>query len=930
MSKEGGAGRMKRAASMNDRAALAEEIFQEAADVPVRERAAVVAARCGADARLRAEVESLLAQLETTGGGFLEDPAFAASPGGSGAIPVPLPERLGHYQIIRLIGQGGMGVVYEAEQENPRRRVALKVIRPGLVSPSLLARFRREARALGQLKHPGIAQIYEAGTLPAIGGIGSEQPYLAMELVEGRGLDEYSRTAGLNARARLELVARVCDAVQHAHERGVVHRDLKPGNILVEEGTGHQALGTREGTKPPTPVPGTQSPVPTPKILDFGIARITDAATQAATLQTDVGQLLGTLPYMSPEQLGGGTGLPGSAESAGVDQRSDVYALGVILYELLGGRLPHELRGKAIPEAARIVRDEEPTRLGSVDTRLRGDVETIVAKALEKEAGRRYQSAADLAADIRRYLRDEPIAARPANTMYQLRKFARRHKGLVAGVAAAFAALLAGLVASTVLYLRADRARTGETLQRRQAVAAAARAEALSEYLVKDVLQAAAPDRKGYEVKVVDVLKDAAAGVGKRFAADPALEGDVRSVLAGTFSELGLWDAGIEQARTAAGLLESALGRGDRRTVVALKRLGILLHFKGIVEEAETVLRDAVARSEAYGEDDELHLDALGVLGENVQSQGRFAEGQELLTRALAGWERSGTPDGPSAISDLTSLASIHAAQDHYVEAERLYRDVLERSRRTYGPESPATVAILNDLVNCLSDLHRYEDAAPMADQLASLTAKVYPQTHPQRAYTSLTVAVVFVNVGRLSEAEVYLLGAVDGFERAFGPDSFKVETAVMWTRAVYERLGRPEEALRWHRRQLAIRCRAAGPGEGPGLIKLVQEFANAADALKRDPSGEVQGLLKEVELSVPAGNPRRARALANIGRVLMAMGTAEDVRPVAEVAEKALGFAGQPEEDRRLVYTLLADCQQALGEKARAEEYRAKADAAK
>ena len=316
------------------------------------------------------------------------------------------------YRIVRLIGQGGMGAVYEAEQDQPSRTVALKIIKPGISNPKLLRRFEQESEALGRLQHPGIAHIYEAGTADT--GFGP-QPYFAMELIRGRTLTDYAQTSLLTERARLDIVARIAEAAHHAHQRGLIHRDLKPANILVDE-TGQ------------------------PKILDFGVARVTDGDAQA-TNQTEVGQLLGTLAYMSPEQVLG--------DSLEIDTRTDVYALGVILYELLAGRLPYTI-GR-LPETIRAIREEEPARLGAVSRRYRGDVETIVATTLEKDKSRRYGSAGELAADIRRYLRDEPIVARSPSLPYQLQKFARRNRALVAAAAAVFVVLVAGIVVATMM-----------------------------------------------------------------------------------------------------------------------------------------------------------------------------------------------------------------------------------------------------------------------------------------------------------------------------------------------------------------------------------------------------------------------------------------------------------------------------------------------
>ncbi len=432
-------------------------LFDQAVDLPPHQQKALLDAACSGDSELRAAVEKLLAddarlRTDESAASFLNSPLVRFPAKSSHAVDSstpadapPLPARIGRYRILRLLGEGGMGTVYEAEQDNPRRPVALKVIRHGLVSPALLKRFAYEVEILGRLHHPGIAQIYEAG----LGEDG--RPFFALEFIPGQPLTEYVRRHQLDPAARLALAARVCDAVQYAHERGVIHRDLKPGNILVDE-TGQ------------------------PKIIDFGVARATDADVRMTTGRSEMGQLLGTLSYMSPEQV---TGDPSE-----IDQRSDVYSLGVILFELLADRLPYNLENLPLPEVAHVIREREPSRLGSIHSVFRGDVETIVGKALEKDRTRRYASAGELASDIRRHLNNEPIRARPPSALYHLRKFARRNKGLVGGVAGVFAALLVGTIVSALFALRAwqneqlanekEREATHQTYRARLAAAAAA------------------------------------------------------------------------------------------------------------------------------------------------------------------------------------------------------------------------------------------------------------------------------------------------------------------------------------------------------------------------------------------------------------------------------------------------------------------------
>jgi predicted Ser/Thr protein kinase len=416
-----------------------ETLFHQAADLPPAERQALLDRACADDPGLRAALERLLAddaRLHSDAGKpFLESPlvhpALASTLTAASANGPTLPVRVGRYRVLRLLGEGGMGAVYEAEQDNPRRTVALKIIRPAIASAALLSRFRHESQILGRLHHPGIAQVYEAGLAE------DGQPFFAMEFIRGLPLDEYARLRALTLQGRVELLARVCDAVQHAHDQGVIHRDLKPANILVEE-SGQ------------------------PKVVDFGAARATNSDLLTGAGLTQTGQLLGTPNYMSPEQVTG--------DPAAIDHRADVYALGVILFELAAHRLPYRLENRPLAEAARLILEEDPPRLGSLNPELRGDVETMVAKALEKDPARRYGSAADLAADLRRWLAHEPILARPTSALYQLRKFARRNRALVGGALATGLALVLGTVFSLLFAF-------GEAQQRREADRSARAAE---------------------------------------------------------------------------------------------------------------------------------------------------------------------------------------------------------------------------------------------------------------------------------------------------------------------------------------------------------------------------------------------------------------------------------------------------------------------
>ncbi len=407
----------------DERAQLAEVIFFELASVEPERREAHITQRTRGDAELASRVRALLATLKTDTNGFLdpaEVPKLARRSASWEEKPLAPGTQVGDYSIMGVLGQGGMGLVYSARQERPRRTVALKMMRASLFGSSALRRFEHEAEVLGMLQHPNIAQIYEAGAAEMGAG---PQPFIAMELVDGPPINRHAREKQLAHRDIVALIATVCDAVHHAHQRGVIHRDIKPGNILV----------TRDGA---------------PKVLDFGVSRAVGDDTIAVSMHTRTGQLIGTLAYMSPEQATGG--------SDEVDVRSDVFALGVVLFELLSGQLPFDVRTKPIPEAARIIHDTEPRRLASLQPRFRGDLDVIVSRALEKDKARRYQSAADLADDLRRYLDGAPIAAKQDSLLYVLKKQVRRHK-LVSALIAVIAVVIVGFgVVSALLAVNAS------------------------------------------------------------------------------------------------------------------------------------------------------------------------------------------------------------------------------------------------------------------------------------------------------------------------------------------------------------------------------------------------------------------------------------------------------------------------------------------
>jgi serine/threonine protein kinase len=605
---------------------------------------------------------------------------------------VRVPPQIGKYRIVRVVGQGGMGTVLEAEQEKPRRTVALKVIRPGLTTPSTLRRFEHESQMLGRLQHPGIAQVYEAGTADA--GHGT-QPYFAMEFIRGRPLSAYVQANQLGTRDRLALMAKICDAVHYAHQKGVIHRDLKPGNILVDE-------------------------IGQPKILDFGVARATDSDVQVTTMQTDVGQLVGTLAYMSPEQV--------VADPAELDTRSDVYALGVITYEMLAGRLPHNVSRKMIPEAARMIREDDPAPLSTYNKIFRGDVETIVGKALEKEKSRRYGSAAELAADVRRYLQDEPIVARPASTTYQLQKFAKRNKGLVGGVIAAFVVLIIGTIVSISLAIQANAARAAATAQRERAENNLhAAIGAVDKYLTN---VSESPELKAHGLEplrreLLGTAKEFYEGFVQQKSDDPTLMRDLGSAylrLGNIDRELGNNDLAAESFGKALQIFDK-LGDGATNDPTAvLDRLAInnnaalVYRDTGRTAEAERLFKNVLEmakRLETESPDPALSAsvaNAYDNLGTMYLHLRRISEAEEAHKKA---WEirkkvYERQPDvlqyqNELAISGV-NMGTLYAMTDRPAEAEPYLNEAVALGQQLVEAH-PEVVAYENSLAASLNNL---------------------------------------------------------------------------------------------------------------------------------------------------------------------------------------------------------------------------------
>ncbi len=737
------------------------ELFLAALDMEYSARADYLDRSCGKDTDLRIEVESLLDHVEVEtptslaigripAGGLIPAIWEASSAGddaerefGSELSGMEaairdraVPATIGRYAIIEVLGAGGMGIVYLAEQDNPRRRVALKVVRSSVASDAALRRFQLEAQVLGRLQHPGIAHIYEAG----IDDSGSSaQPFFAMELIEGTSVTEFADRNRLGIRARLELIAKIADAVHHAHTKSVIHRDLKPGNILV----------TESGQ---------------PKILDFGVARATDCDLMATTAATSTGQLVGTLQYMSPEQVSG--------RPEELDTRSDVFALGVISYELLSGQPPHAIGGKSIAEAIRTIAEHRPARLGTMNKALRGDIETIVAKALEPDKDRRYGSASDLAADIRRFLCDEPISARPASTMYQVTKFTRRHKLLVGGVCALLVALGWGLLES----LRAEREFRNRLVEVQRETA---KVRAINEFL-NDMLGSPVPEHEGHEVRVVDFLQRAADQINTRFDSQPLIEASLRSTIGLALLRLGLFSEAEPHLRRTVDLSARFLEPDHEETLAAKTNLARALEQSGQLEESEKLVRHVwETRQETLGTEHLSTLKAQTNLAALLQAQGKHSEAEPVVRQAVATLRRVAGDDHEETLIAVNNFSELLVKRGAYDQAVALLVPAIDRMSERWSAEHPVTLAAKGNLASAYGDLKRFTEAEGLYRDLLDTRRRTMSEDHPATLTTLSNLADVMRSSGRHEAAQPLFEEAFEAMDRTLGSAHVKTLIAL-------------------------------------------------------------------------------------------------------------------------------------------------------
>ncbi len=843
------------------------ELFDAALELAAGERDAYLTQACGGDETLRAEVGLLLANHERAKD-FLTPSEQQI-------------EAIGPYKILRLLGEGGMGTVYLALQETPlRREVALKVIKPGMGSKAIIARFEGERRALALMDHPNIAQVLDAGATAQ--GL----PYFVMEFVDGLPVTRYCEQRNLSVRQRIELFIPVCQAIHHAHQKGVIHRDIKPSNVLVKETEGHAI----------------------PKVIDFGLAKALYPEMTGETMMTNVGVILGTLQYMSPEQA--------QAGGRDIDTRSDVYSLGALLYELLTGSTPLDAKRLAQENYHALLErvcDEEPvapsvrrresaasTPSGALDREL----DWIPLKALEKERDRRYESVSSMVRDLERYLAGEPVEAAPPSRAYRARKFVRRNR-ISFGVAAAFLLLLiAAVVMSVSLAVRARRAEQ--------------EALAVNTFLRTDVLAQADPRNQAKpnvppdaNLTVRTALDRAARGIGGKFPQEPLVDAAIRDTIGHAYQGLGIYPKAEEQAQRALELRRATLGESHRLTLQSRQMLAMLVSVQGRYRDSEPMFAALLADCrKSLGPEDPDTLEAWAALARSYNLQGKFEpaleqygqveaayarvlgaehpstlstmesrgtvyfaqrkldQAEALQTKVLAARKRILSEEHPDTLRTMTSLAATYHVQLRYPLAEELYRRALAIQRRVNGVPHPETLITMFNLGTLLTSQSRHGEALALLEENRAARGAVYPPDHPRTLRLLVNLSNLYGRVGRRADEVRLLEEAYAGQRRVLGADHPDTLTTMV-TLADLHAKSQPERAENLARealKGLRVRFGLAHPDTVSAVCSLTdllrtrKQYAEA-EWIVREALGTQEG---------QAGDPgERFRLMSELGEVL-------------------------------------------------------------
>jgi serine/threonine protein kinase len=858
-------------------------MFLAAVEWPGDQRFTFLERECAGDMELRQRVEALLkAHDDPT---FLERPAAALGPTAPSesqeneakqSAPDTTSEAIGSfigpYRLLQRLGEGGMGSVYVAEQEHPvKRRVALKIIKPGMDSAQVLRRFEAERQALALMDHTNIAKVLDAGTttfvVPPLGGAAAPEdrlkaelrtgrPYFVMELVKGVPITKYCDELHLPIRERLELFVPVCQAIQHAHHKGIIHRDLKPSNVLV----------------------CMQDGKPVPKVIDFGVAKALHQKLAERTMYTEVGAMVGTLEYMSPEQA--------ELSALDIDTRADVYALGVLLYELLTGTTPldrRRLRSVAFDEMLRIIKEEEPpkpsTRLTQSKESLanlavqrrteparlmkevRGDLDWIVMKCLEKDRTRRYETANGLARDIDRYLHDEPVEACPPSAAYKLRKFARKHRTPL-GVATLVAALLvAGVVVSAALAVRARHAESlaraeehraraaaeaertakqGEADQRRQAEAqkriaeekeqqakeAEAEAKAVLAFFQNRVLAAGRPQGQegglGKDVTLRNAVDAAEPGIAAAFQNQPLVEASVRNVLGLTYSYLGEHSLALRQHEQALALRRAKLGPDHPDTLTSMSELALAYRNAGKLQQALPLHEETLKLTKAKLGPEHLEtLISMNNLASAYQDAGKVEDALPLFEETLKRTRAQHGADHPHTLATMNNLALAYQEAGKLDQALSLFEETLKLRKARLGSEHPDTLTSMNNLALAYQEARRLEEALPLFEETLKLRKSRLGSEHPHTLASMNNLGLAYQQAGRLNQAVPLHEETLKLSNAKFGQEHPETLRSMNSLAGAYRAAGKLEQALPLFEETLKLAQMKLGPDHPQALTSM-------------------------------------------------------------------------------------------------------------
>ncbi len=861
-------------------------------DVPADQRAQYLHTACGDDVSLRTEVESLLASLDRAAG-FLGSPTAEIKPGSQfGKLAMSLNDPtlaqglsheregqlIGRYKLLQMIGEGGFGTVWMAEQREPvKRRVALKIIKLGMDTKQVIARFEAERQALAMMDHPNIAKVLDAGATDA------GRPYFVMEYIRGVPILEYCDTERLDTKARLQLFTNTCHAIQHAHQKGIIHRDIKPSNVIV---TMHDG-------------------VPVPKVIDFGIAKATSSELTNKTLFTEHRQMIGTPAYMSPEQ----------AEMSGldIDTRSDIYSLGVLLYQLLTGTTPFDSRSlmeAGFAEMMRIIREVEPhkpsTRLSSMGVEgtrmavqrqatdpkklvstLKGDLDWIVMKCLEKDRTRRYETASGLAADIKRHLNDEPVTAGAPSARYRLGKFIKRNRLLVVAGAAVAITLVIGAAGTTVGMISASRERDRAEVERAKATLAAEaevkarlvseqnekiaiaetqraqlarkeesearlRAEAISKFVIQALRSSDAQNLAefrgaGQDLTIFAAMENAVADIDSgRFRNDPATESSLRAIIAQVNKSNGRI---VEAEPLALRALELSrrIHLGDHPDL-AEKIEAVALIYLDLrrLDEADVLMTEAMAmRRRLHTGDDPALTGVIQYLGSLRFEQGRYQEAAALNAEALERSRRTHTTDHTEVAICLNNLALARQALGDHVEAVALLSESLDIHRRLFPGDHPEVAAGLNNLGLARTHAGRYLEAEELFVQAVGMRERLYKEKHPALAVSLVNLSATRLELGRPVEAESTVTKAEAMLRACFVGDHPSLAAALSCRAKVLLALNRAPEADKLMTEAIGIEERTT-KGDSNVLVGFLRSLAEIKRTLGHD--GEADAIDKRAE----------------------------------------------------------------------------------